>query len=296
MWEGKDLKDTIKWSGILQAEKFVGDGSGLTNVTGTGGISDASWAYIEDISGTHINNSSYAVLIDKVPNASWAYIEGISSAYYTHANNVSNPHAVTLSQLGNPTTNTVFSMANKTLEFKYTAPVPGAASGAFEIEATGDFNGDLLHIHQHTGNPGAGTDAVHIEVSDADVMQLRCTGVTNSLTIDANTNLYSTANISGANIRGGFASFAQINATSDASFANANVTGRISGANLIMSSQVSFANVNASATISGGFIVVTNDYTTVSSAYVANIVIGTAATPPTASNFTQGTIYVQYTP
>jgi hypothetical protein len=41
---------------------------------------------------------------------------------------------------------------------------------------------------------------------------------------------------------------------------------------------------------------ITADNTTVSMAFVRNIVFGTSATPPTASNFTQGTLYVQYTP
>jgi len=41
---------------------------------------------------------------------------------------------------------------------------------------------------------------------------------------------------------------------------------------------------------------ITADNTTVSQAFVRNIVFGTSATPPTASNFTQGTIYMRYTP
>lgn len=43
-------------------------------------------------------------------------------------------------------------------------------------------------------------------------------------------------------------------------------------------------------------VIVTGDFSTVSSAYVANVVLGTSATPPTASTFTIGSIYVQYTP
>ena len=40
---------------------------------------------------------------------------------------------------------------------------------------------------------------------------------------------------------------------------------------------------------------ITGDSTVVSSALVRNVVIGVDATPPTASNFTTGTLYVQYT-
>ena len=54
-------------------------------------------------------------------------------------------------------------------------------------------------------------------------------------------------------------------------------------------------NISGSS-ISGGNIFVTEDYTTLSGAYVANTVYGTGSTPPTASNFTRGTVYLQYTP
>jgi hypothetical protein len=84
---------------------------------------------------------------------------------------VSNP---ALNQIGNPTADKTFTMANRTLVFDYTAPAGG--DGAFEITATGGFSGDLLHVHQHTGNPGAGTDLVHAEWADTDVTGLRLTG------------------------------------------------------------------------------------------------------------------------
>jgi len=42
-------------------------------------------------------------------------------------------------------------------------------------------------------------------------------------------------------------------------------------------------------------LTLTGDETTVSQAFVRNIVVGTSATPSTASDFSQGTIYVQYT-
>ena len=46
---------------------------------------------------------------------------------------------------------------------------------------------------------------------------------------------------------------------------------------------------------SGAIISVTGDTTASLAAVVQNIVFGTDATPPTASNYNQGTIYVQYT-
>ena len=48
-------------------------------------------------------------------------------------------------------------------------------------------------------------------------------------------------------------------------------------------------------TLSGANIINTGDHTTSGAAYVAGVITDTAATPPTASNFPQGTIYLQYT-
>ena len=78
--------------------------------------------------------------------------------------------SVTLDTVGNPAANKNFTMANKQLKFSYTAPA--TSDGGFEIEATGGFSGDLVHIHQHTGNPGA-VDLLHLECDDADVTPIR---------------------------------------------------------------------------------------------------------------------------
>lgn len=48
--------------------------------------------------------------------------------------------------------------------------------------------------------------------------------------------------------------------------------------------------------ISIGSGAITDDGDALSGALIQNIVIGTGDTPPTASNFTRGTIYVEYTP
>lgn len=44
-------------------------------------------------------------------------------------------------------------------------------SGCFDINGTGAFTGDLLHVHQHTGNAGAG-NLIHAEAVDMDVNPL----------------------------------------------------------------------------------------------------------------------------
>jgi len=74
---------------------------------------------------------------------------------------------IALDDIQNPAGATEFNFANKHLHFTWVAPASGAHEGAFEIEASGAFSGDLVHIHQHTGNPGA-TYMVYIECEDVD--------------------------------------------------------------------------------------------------------------------------------
>ncbi len=80
---------------------------------------------------------------------------------------------IRLDEVNNPNANKDFSMGNNELMFSFTGPT--GANGAFGIEASAGFSGDLVHIHQHTGNPGA-VDLVHLEASDADVVPLRIVG------------------------------------------------------------------------------------------------------------------------
>lgn len=77
---------------------------------------------------------------------------------------------IALDEINNPTGNTSFSMANKQIKFTFQAP--SVSDGAFEIEATGGFSGDLMHVHQHTGNPGS-VDLCHFEAEDSDVVCVR---------------------------------------------------------------------------------------------------------------------------
>ncbi|MCK5606091.1 hypothetical protein KAR91_29600, partial [Candidatus Pacearchaeota archaeon] len=86
------------------------------------------------------------------------------------ATHVSSGH--TLNQINNPSGDKEFNFANKHLHFTWVAPAPGAHHGAFELEASGGFSNDLIHIHQHTGNPGEST-LVHIEAEDVDALPLK---------------------------------------------------------------------------------------------------------------------------
>jgi hypothetical protein len=89
---------------------------------------------------------------------------------------------ISLDEIAAPAASKTFNMANKSLAFSYTNP-SGAPTydGAFEIEATGAFVGDLVHIHQHTGNPGV-TDLLHLESVDTDVLPLKINGTGATIT------------------------------------------------------------------------------------------------------------------
>ena len=156
-------KDWMVWRGIWEADKFIGDGSGITNLP-VGTETDPIWnaqssAFIQTELDPTFQGASAAI------TASLALID-------PHIADTTNPHSVLLDQLGNPDGDKSFTMSNKLLGFRYTAPTPaGEFEGAFEIEATGGFTGNLLHVHQHTGNPGE-VHMVHLEAEDSDVLPL----------------------------------------------------------------------------------------------------------------------------
>lgn len=96
--------------------------------------------------------------------------------------------SATLGDLGNLAADKTFNNGDNSISFNFIAP-SGAPTydGAFEIQASGAFVGDLLHVHQHTGNPGA-TDLCHFEAEDADVLVLHLShsgGSGKCLSIDA---------------------------------------------------------------------------------------------------------------
>lgn len=86
-----------------------------------------------------------------------------------------------LNQVLDPTADKTFLMTSNMIQFSFTNPVPaGAFEGAFDIEATGNFGSgsgdqDLVHIHQHTGNPGT-MFGVHIQTEDPDAFPLKVVG------------------------------------------------------------------------------------------------------------------------
>ena len=275
---------TISTKEIASGAKVVGD----FEITGTlsGG----------NVSGDNLGNH---IATQTVSGADLKFTGDISGAFvYGDGSGLTNLPAgtVLLDDLGNPSGDTAFNMAAKQLKFSWTNPTP--SDGAMELEANGGFTGDILHIHQHTGNPGAGTHLIHMEADDADVVPLFISGA-HLLSIDANqmisgASLFTSGVVSGANAvwdKDNLNITALSGAHSDLSGAyNTHATDSIDPHGVTLSQ-----NSLSGSHISGGNIFVTNDFTTESGAYVANVVYGASATPPTASTFTRGTVYLQYT-
>ena len=78
-----------------------------------------------------------------------------------------------LNDLANPNGDKSFNMVDNHLSFNWVQPVVGGGfDGAVEFQASGNFAGDLVHIHQFSGNPPAGTHLLHVEGADPDVIPI----------------------------------------------------------------------------------------------------------------------------
>lgn len=197
------------------------------------------------------------------------------AANVTHtALTTGNPHVVLLDELGNPSGNAAFTMANKQIKFTFQAPA--TADGGFEIEATGGFSGDLVHIHQHTGNPGA-VDLVHLEAVDSDVVPLRIVGAG---TYDI---------IAGAVSFGNIVTSGTVDGIDIATDVAANTTHR--GDN----TQAHSDYLKNDAADVGVALTLTADHDSNDTQFTAQVIHGTDGAPPAASGFPRGTIYIQYT-
>jgi hypothetical protein len=110
------------------------------------------------------------------PGTGWGaiYVDTDTELYYKDdSGNTYNLGQPALNNIAAPTANSAWAMTDKQLKLTWTNP--SVSDGALELEVTGAFTGDVLHIHQHTGNPGA-TDLVHLEADDVDVLLLRVSG------------------------------------------------------------------------------------------------------------------------
>ncbi len=77
-----------------------------------------------------------------------------------------------LNNIQNPTGDVSWSMGSFGLSLLFTNPT----GSPFEIEASGAYTGDLMHIHQHTGNPLSGVYLINLESEDTDVVPLLING------------------------------------------------------------------------------------------------------------------------
>jgi hypothetical protein len=105
------------------------------------------------------------------PTFSGLTLTGFTGVLWANAGVVTSD--ATLDLIGNLAADKTFNNGNNSVSFNFIAPSGSPTyDGAFEIQASGAFVGDLFHVHQHTGNPGT-TDLIHAEAVDADVTLLR---------------------------------------------------------------------------------------------------------------------------
>ena len=150
-----------------------------------------------------VSDASYQALGTYLIPADTGTFRGVSDAYYLNAAAIDTSTVlfwsdttlangpvtnydltqIPLNQIINPTADKTFVMAGRDIGFTFTTG--GSADGHFELEASGNMSGDIFHVHQHVGNPPAGTGLIHAEADDVDVIPLRVVGVndTNSVFI-----------------------------------------------------------------------------------------------------------------
>jgi hypothetical protein len=78
--------------------------------------------------------------------------------------------SVLLNEIGNPDGDADINLSSRKFALRWTANTSDGI--ALELEASGATSNDILHIHQHTGNP-PGLDLLHVEGDDADVVGIR---------------------------------------------------------------------------------------------------------------------------
>lgn len=125
------------------------------NVTAYPGVPVLEWANVSYPGATLPYANVTGVGLSAIPWANITY-PGVTLPY---------------NNLTDPTASKTISFGAFSTVWSFSTPSTG-----FDINGIGAFSDDLLHVHQHTGNPGV-TDLVHFEATDVDVTVLNLTGV-----------------------------------------------------------------------------------------------------------------------
>jgi len=215
-------------------------------------------------------------------------------------------HTHSLDEIENPGANKTFTMSNKTLAFRYTAPTPaGDFAGAFEVSATGGFSGNLVHIHQHTGNPGA-VVLLDLESDDADVIDLNINSAGKAIVIEAGTVTLTPQTASEILALDGSKNIQTLAVATYPSLTELSyVKGLTSAAQTQITANTTHAAdnsqahtdylINTGVDVAVGPLTTTADNSSADQEYIPNVLYNTDDTPPAANTVPIGTIYVQYT-
>lgn len=88
---------------------------------------------------------------------------------------------IDLGDIQNPTADKTFTFPQDVeLTFRSNDNTPVTGEGIFNFESIGAFTGHMVHIHQHTGNPGV-AHLLHLEATDTDMLGLAINIVSTSM-------------------------------------------------------------------------------------------------------------------
>jgi len=269
VWDGNYGRDGIKWEGKLYADYFIGDGTGITGITTT-----ETDPHFMALSGAFLTDGSlYAIsgaILTEVDPAFMA----LSGAFLTGE---TDPHFMNLSGAWTIKTS---GDVNHNATTNYVAAQHITAS-AFAVSGA-LLDGSLYAI---SGAILTETDPHFIALSGAFTQQTYSTDLSGAHAV---TSGAATAHINTTTIHQAATLFAVSGAvpivaashaaTSSAYFIHAADTSDPHGAAITQTSMAIIGDNDASG-----------------AAVVRNILIGTEASPGDASNWTQGTVYLQYT-
>ncbi len=168
-----DIYDSTDFDSDFAMKTLDDLAAGVTNVHLTTALKsnyDAAYSHSLITSGNphQVTANDLGLGTDDSPTFAGLTLTGKTGILWANAGVVTGD--ATLDQIGNLAANKTFNNGAFSLSFNFTNPTNQPTyDGAFEIQASGAFTGDLFHVHQHTGNPGAGTHLVKLEAEDSDV-------------------------------------------------------------------------------------------------------------------------------